>query len=140
MVEVRDFDMPDLVALDGPPMHDALRIATRDAANSGPAWTVTHGNRVIACAGFALVWNGRAVAWCLLARDIPRTCWVAMHRAVVKRMRELPELGVRRVEADVLFDFEAGERWVRLLGMEFEGVMRAYGPDGRAYSRFAKVF
>jgi hypothetical protein len=45
----------------------------------------------------------------------------------------------RRIEATVDVGFTEGERWMTLLGFEYEGLMRAYRPDGQDMLMFARV-
>lgn len=145
MVEIAAFLPEDIDALD-PQRQHLLEAADADwramaklAGERGPAWTGRHQGRVIGCAGFALLWQGRAAAWCLLAPDIPRPAWLGIHRAVAARMAQLPALGVRRVEAEAQFNFLPGNRWLRLLGFELEGLARRFGPDGSDFNRYARL-
>lgn len=147
MLSFREFRPDDLAALEIQHQQSLEMMGVADwgamgvaAAERGPAWTGTIGGRPVGCAGFALMWPGRAAAWCLLACGIPRMAWPAVHRAVKSRMAQLPALGIHRVECEVAHGFLAGHRWVRMLGFDHEGVMRAYGPDGRDFHRYAKVF
>jgi RimJ/RimL family protein N-acetyltransferase len=99
------------------------------------AFTGMVGDRIIACAGAVEVWPGRAALWSLLAEDAGRH-FVSLHRAVTGFLIAAPW---RRMEATVDVDFEAGQRWVRMLGFEHEGRLRGYTPDGRDQDLFAKV-
>lgn len=143
---VTPFDPADLAGL--VPQHaqalEAVGVAdwramAACAASQGPAWTGRLGGRVIGCAGVALLWPGRAHAWCWLACDIPITAWPAIHRAVMRRLAQLPALGIRRLEAEAAFDFRAGNRWLRMLGFQDEGLARAFSPCGRDFVRYARI-
>lgn len=147
MVEITAFRRSDLSAFDLRAHPAAAMLGVEEwrrmagqAATAGPAWTGRHAGRVIGCAGVALIWPGRAAAWCLLAADIPTLAWIGIHRAVARRLAHLPALGVRRVEADVLDEFAPGHRWARMLGFSYEGRMRAYGPTGLDYHRYARTW
>lgn len=100
-------------------------------------WTFTalDKDRVIGCGGAVEMWAGRAVLWSLLAEDAGRH-FVSIHRAVSGFLSACPW---RRVEASVDCEFEAGQRWIRLLGFQHEGRMRGYTPDGRDQDLFARV-
>lgn len=110
-----------------------------NAARSGPAWTGRLDGRVIGCAGIALSWRGRAHAWCVLADAIPAPAWIGIHRAVKSRLAQMPALDVWRIEAEAASGFHAGRRWLRLLGFEYEGRARGYGPGGEDFDRYARV-
>ena len=116
-----------------------LRDMAVQAAAAGPAWTGRWDGRVIGCAGFALLWPGRAQAWCLLDIEVPRRAWLGIHRAVRERLAQAPSLGVWRIEADAAFGFTEASRWLDMLGFEREGIARRFGPDGSDFIRFARV-
>jgi RimJ/RimL family protein N-acetyltransferase len=45
----------------------------------------------------------------------------------------------RRIEATVDVGFKQGHRWIKMLGFELEGYMRAYRPDGADMLLYARV-
>jgi hypothetical protein len=147
MLDVRPFQAGDEALLQ-PQHQQALemvsigdwRVMVRDAASHGPAWTGWQGDQVVGCAGVTLRWHGRAHAWCVLAPGIPKSAWIGIHRAVLTRLPQLrTELELIRLEAEAMRGFLAGDRWLRMLGFEFEGVMRCYGPGGEDFGRYALV-
>lgn len=92
--------------------------------------------QVVAFAGLTIVWPGRALAWCFLSAEFPRTAWVAATRAA---RRVLDGVDIRRVEADIADGFAPAGRWAQMLGFRHEGKMRAYWADGSDYHRWARV-
>lgn len=110
----------------------AYAIALRDG---GPSGTAVDGGRILGCAGVMKIWEGRGLAWSVLATDIG-VHFVGFHRAV-KYFIEHCEL--RRIEADVQADFPSAHRWMTLLGFEREASRRAYSPDGTDYDLYARV-
>lgn len=77
----------------------------------GEAYTVLEGKTPIVCAGF-LEREGRTFAWAILSPIGPHR-FVGLHRAVARALE-----GRGRVEAFVKCGFEAGARWMNLLGFE----------------------
>lgn len=146
MITVRPF-LPEDVDRIEPQHQQAIELATvgdwrhmtRYAAQVGPAWTGELDGRVIGCAGFAMRWQGRASAWFILGRDVPRVAWVGIHRAVRERIAQLPALGIWRLEAETAQGFVSGARWLEMLGFEHEGLARGYGPGGEDFRRYARV-
>jgi len=96
-------------------VRDALALA-----RAGSAWAVVCEEGVACIAGVQSQWDGRAVAWCILA-DIAGDHMVAMTRTV---RRYLDGLDYARVEMYVDASFSAGCRWAKLLGFKNET------PDG----------
>lgn len=99
----------------------------------GVAWTAKEGNRVTACGGLLSQWEGRHVAWLLIGRE----CSL---RGIVKAARcILFSCAARRIEATVSAHFSQAKKLVEMLGFEFEGVLKAYGPNGDDFLMFARV-
>lgn len=97
---------------------------------------ITATGRVIFCGGLSVYWHNRCEAWGVFDHQC-REYFVAIHKAVVKFLNELP---VRRVEATTYVGFAAGHRWLKLLGFTLEApLMRAYSPAGADLSLYAKV-
>lgn len=117
------------------PEHAALmRLQPMQAAVSldettlitGPAWTGVADDLPVVCAGFLPIWEGRAMAWALVAADAGRHM-AAIHRAALERVRGA---GYRRLEAYVDPRFAAARRWVAMLGFEYEGLLKRFTPTG----------
>ncbi len=104
-------------------------------ASAGPAYSAVDGDAVFACAGLIPQWEGRAVAWALIAAEAGRSM-IGIHKAVGRAMRLH---AYRRIETAVASDFEQGHRWARMLGFEREGLMKRYTPDGRDCHLYARV-
>lgn len=105
--------------------------------HSGQAFTGVHGGQVVCVAGCANVWEGRALAWAFVS-PAAGACMVTLHRAVAGF---LAQAQYRRIEAIVDDGFEAGHRWMRLLGFRLETPdgMPGYLPDGRKTFLYARV-
>lgn len=104
-------------------------------AAAGPAYSAVDGDAVFACAGLIPQWQGRALAWALIAEEAGRHM-VGIHKAVRRALDMHP---FRRVETAVASDFMQGHRWAVMLGFEREGRMRAYTPDGQDCDLYARV-
>jgi hypothetical protein len=92
--------------------------------------------QVIVCAGCEERWDGCATAWALLSCDAGQHM-VGVVRAVKGFMQHVAPW--RRVEAAVDVGFEPGERLMKLLGFECEGVAKAYRPDGADCTIWARI-
>lgn len=104
-------------------------------ANAGQSFTAIEGNQVIAIAGIAPQWEGRAIAWALISEDAGKH-FLAIHRAV---KGFLNQCDIRRIEAFVDADFEQGMKWMEMLGFENEGLMRKFSIIGNDCYLFARV-
>jgi hypothetical protein len=94
-----------------------------------------HG-RVMVVAGFEERWEGHATAWALVS------CDAGQHmRYIVRAMKGCLDHGApwRRIEATVDVGFEAGDRMLRMLGFEREGLARAYTPTGGDCWIYARI-
>jgi RimJ/RimL family protein N-acetyltransferase len=102
---------------------------------AGPCFTAMDGDEVLACAGVVKQWDNRAIAWGLISEYAGKQ-FVRIHKAV---KRFLDTTDFNRVEAFVDADFEAGHRWIQMLGFEREGYMRAFSPLGKDCILYARI-
>jgi hypothetical protein len=107
-------------------------------AKVGPSYAaVEDDGTVLAAAGIIPQWEGRAIAWALIAHNAGPH-FVRITREV---RRFLDGCGFARVEAAVDAFFPAAIRWAELLGFERETPepMRAYGLNRRPAYLYARV-
>lgn len=102
---------------------------------SGPCFTAIEDNYVFGCAGVVKQWDNRAIAWALLS-EYAGVQFIRIHRAV-KRFLETTDF--KRVEAFVDAEFEAGHRWITMLGFEREGYMKSFSPNGNDAVLYARI-
>lgn len=105
-------------------------------AGAGPAFTaVTDDGRPIGSIGLVEQWEGRALAWAVLAADAGR--WLL---PITRGVREFIALEpFHRIEAAVPVDFAEGHRWAQLLGFKLEApVMRSWSA-GRDFALYALI-
>lgn len=101
----------------------------------GPALTARDGDRIIACGGILVHGDGLGTLWAVLAGSASGHL-LFLHRATIRFMDTEP---LRRLEATVQEGFQAGCRWLDLLGFHYEGPMLGYGLDGATHLRYARV-
>ncbi len=104
-------------------------------AEQGLVWTGESDEGIIAVGGLAPQWKGRAVAWTVIS-EISGKYFMQIHRAV---RDVLIHSGFRRIEATVDVNFKQGHRWMKMLGFEPEGYMKAYTPSGDDQILYARV-
>lgn len=140
MIEFVPYEPWHLMVIDLQPTQTAyyqrfVQPGYAESLAKGVAWTGFINDRAVGCAGFAPQWEGRAVAWALFGRGIPKTVWPA----IVRKVRAETQGIKGRIEATVPFGFGAGCRLAKLLGFEIEGLMKAFGPDGSDHFLYARV-
>jgi hypothetical protein len=106
-------------------------------AVSGPAITVRHEGRVVACLGLGRPAGRERLAWCFLAAGLP-PCLVfrAAQRFYAAHAADEP------LYATVEEGFEAGERALAMLGFTVdpqEPRLPAFGFDGRDHRLFVRA-
>lgn len=104
-------------------------------ADAGLAWTGEHEGVIVGCAGLLPQWEGRAIAWAMISRHAGPH-FPVIHKAVMRILIHAP---YRRIETTVDIGFPQGVRWMKMLGFELEGYMKAYRPDGEDMLLFARV-
>lgn len=100
-------------------------------------FTALADGQVVACAGCTEIWTGRAIAWALISKDAGLSM-VPLHRAVSGYLMASKH---RRIEAWVDVGFDAGSRWLEMLGFTCEtpSPMQGFRPDGGACFLYARV-
>jgi hypothetical protein len=104
------------------------------------AYALIGRGRVLAAAGLIPMWSGRAEAWLIVGREAsPRDLVPALRQAgiMMDHRQRLPFF--RRIEAYVRCEEAYAPAFIAALGMEIEGVMRAWDPLGRDYYLCARV-
>lgn len=104
----------------------------------GRAFTLClEGGAILGVAG--ITWKGPPVgeAWIMITplgrRDHP----LAVARMVKRRFLALTrEMGLRRVQADILTGSESQEKWARWLGFQWESDKPLFGLNGETYSQY----
>lgn len=105
--------------------------------DAGSCFTCMQDGKVLACSGVMEAWEGRYIAWALIANEAlnPRV-FIEIHHAV-KRFLDLPK---RRVEAYVHIDHEKAHRWIEKLGFKLEcSEMKSFMPNGSSVAMYARV-
>lgn len=119
------------------PLVDAPAYAQQMAACD--SYTALLEGAVVAVAGLVTIWPGRAHLSALISDGFKDSgAFVVLHREVLRRLAASP---IARVEATVDGGFEAGHRWMRMLGFRLETPkgMAGYMPDGRTSYLYARV-
>ena len=104
-------------------------------AEMGVVWTIEQDNDIICVCGLAPQWTNRAVAWAVLSETAGKY-FIKLHRIIKKLFNQVD---YRRIEATVDINFKQGHRWMRMLGFEPEGYMKAYTPLGDDQILYARV-
>ena len=109
------------------------------AGEDGAAHSIIQDGHLVLSAGVWQLWPGVGEAWLL-----PSARLLARPRGPVRTVRRfLDEIaereGYTRVQATTHADFERGERFLKWLGFEREGVLRKFGPDGSDHKIYSRV-
>lgn len=99
------------------------------------AWVIEEDGEIFVIAGLAPQWENRALIWSYVSKNAGR------HFRKIHKIanRFLDQADYRRIEATVDVGFEAGVRWIEMLGFKYEGYMKAYRPDGADMLLYARV-
>lgn len=138
-IQIRPYRPEDLELLEVQAVQGAERLAAEAGALEG-RWsrTVLHHGALVACAGIAPVWPGRAFAWAFTGTAFPRAGWLGWTRYVRATLDDCQAAGYRRIETTVAADFAMGTVWAGLLGFRVEGLMQAW-LGSRDYLLYARI-
>lgn len=107
----------------------------RTAAKSPISFTLVDADHVLGCGGIVKYWDGVGEAWTLLS-DYAGQNMLTITRIVKQVLNDAP---FHRVQMTTDEGFTEAERWARMLGFEYEGLMRGYLKDGRNAKLWARV-
>lgn len=107
----------------------------RALQGAGDCFTAFAGTTVIACAGVARCWPGRAHVWSLLSASLPEY-GPLVHRAVLRYLRRCP---IRRLELTVDPTHDKAVAWATRLGFTYESTMPAYGMNGELQDMYVRI-
>ena len=109
----------------------------RDFLAKFPAYTAMVDGKAVACAGMVQTGVYRWQAWALISKDSGKHM-LHLTRAIKHYMKNL---STPRIETHVRADFEAGIRWIEVLGFKRETPepMKNWGDDGYDYYLYART-
>ena len=134
-MKIIDFE-PEHVLQIKPQPHQAFMQLTLEYGQylaTGNCSTGIHDGKIVAIGGILTVYPGRGFLHMIVADGMPHQ-WIKLYRAA-KRL--INAVGDEYVRLETMSNFEEANRWLELLGFEFEGVLRRVMPDGtdaRSYS------
>jgi len=106
----------------------------------GLSFTLTYNDLPIVAGGIYPLWPGTAEGWALSSKEIFKHKFKSA--ALIKRRMDMLCINNKfwRLQTTVKAHFKLGIRFAEWLGLEKEGLMKQYGPDGTDYYRMAKIY
>lgn len=106
----------------------------------GHGFAYFYKDKICAVAGIVPIWEGCGEAWAIPTNSITKQK-IAVGRHFKRTFDMVArDLKMRRVQAAVKVDQEEAHKLAKFVGMQEEGLMRKYGPDGADYVRYATWF
>ena len=95
-----------------------------------PSKTVIFNGRIVGCGGIVILYpKHRAEAWALAVEDVAKLR--IDHRKIRCQLYDwIIEYELKRIEAPLRADFEAGISYAQHMGFEYETTLKYYHPDG----------
>jgi len=134
-ITVRKYKAEDMIPIIG---EENYRIA-QTRLQYGPAYTFFHGDKVLACAGVTIYWEGMGEVWLCTSKyweDYKKEA-VIWTRWVLDFLQD--ENKLRRIQADVVADNAEANRYIRHFGFHLEALMRNYDVLGRDCIRYSRI-
>lgn len=101
-------------------------------------WSYYIGDKIVACGGFAHLWDGVYELWYNPPEVIAR-----YPIAILKKAREQLEAllrveGVQRIQTQIRCDLPGGKHLMNFLGFQHEGTLRRF-IDNEDYAMYARI-
>ena len=107
---------------------------------SEDSWTGFYENEPIVCGGIYEMWESVAEVWIIMREGTNRKHKFFMLRNIKKYLEEtIQRKNYKRIQSTVRADFTEGKKFAEWFGMQSEGLMKQYGPDGLDYLRLARI-
>ena len=89
--------------------------------------------------GIFPLWEGTAEGWVLATKEI-NNYPITISKVIKQRTDMMIKNNfIRRLQTSVKADCDTAIRFAEWLGLKQEGLMKAYGPDGEDFYRYARV-
>ncbi len=106
------------------------------ACNS-KAFTAINNGEVVCCGGVLKVWDRVGEVW-IFCSELMDDNIFSMSRQLIKHFREeFDEFD--RVQAAIKLGFPKAIRLAECVGLEYEGTLRKFGPDGSDYAMYGRI-
>lgn len=103
------------------------------------AFTGVLNGKIIASGGIYPMWNGVGEAWFVGSNSILNHP-ILITKTIKKYLKDLMNLNnFHRVQAFVRKDWNEAKRWIEVVGMQQEGIVRSFSPDGRDHILYARI-
>lgn len=120
--------------------YDPEQLAAAYSLRDGPSWVLVADGQPLVIAGFDMLRPGVWQDWLL---SVPEAWSEAHWRAVSRRARRVMDAMLRseahRLQCVSLASRVQAHRWYRVLGLELEGTLRAYGANGENALMFSRL-
>lgn len=119
---------------------DALK-RCEDTATTGLtfAQTFTIDEKPVGIIGVTVLRAHIAELWGFLSEDVKKYP-LAFHKQCIELLNKyFAELNVPRFQCYVMSEYLEGNRWMKLMGFQREGLLRKFGADGKDYFVWSKV-
>lgn len=103
------------------------------------SYTAYYDKRIVMCGGFIETRQGVASCWAIIDKDIYGSSMLWAHRVTVEKIDNALEDRFHRLEMTVNTDFPQGSKWAKMLGFEFEGLLKKYDPWGNDHIMYART-
>lgn len=125
----------EIISYDAKTYEDRL-----DFAIPGMAFTLFINDKPVVCGGVYPLWNGCGEGWVIASKRIFDFS-LSSAKAIKQRVDYICiNNKIWRLQTSVRANYEVGLRFAKWLGLEKEGLMKQYGPDGSDYYKMAKIY
>lgn len=135
-IQKRSFVASDLMLMDYYDRSPSDGESAQYLQTQKPNMTFIQNGKVVACGGFNIFYRGCAEAWVFLSKKPAMSVVMGVKHQFLEWIEEYH---LRRVQSPTLARWEAGCRFLKFLGMEYEGYLRKSSIDGEDQVLYARV-
>ena len=105
--------------------------------NLGPTYVLTYKGVPIGMAGVFQFRPGVAQCWFAMTDNVNQCKLAFCKRVIQLRDHYWTEWNLHRIQAEVEATYKSGNKWLKFMGMEYEGCMKRYGSNKNDYNLYA---
>lgn len=105
----------------------------------GLSFTLIHKEKIIGCAGVAMIWKGVGEGWMMVSPLIYKYP-ITVYKLTKKHLEEIIiKHNMHRIQIICHEFFSAAHRWAKHLGFERESLLKQYGVDKSNFIRYVRI-
>lgn len=140
MLKIVDMELEDAHRIQPRPEDDfQLDVIPTVLEQRGEAYSIWHEDRLLACCGFVILWDGVAEAWNYADQIVAEYPREITHSLGILIEQVIMNYNLHRMQTHVRVSWTSANKFMKRCGFVHEGTLKQYGKNGEDYNLYARV-